>query len=278
MTVTEAIAWGKLKLSDAEKDDAAIAPSIFLEKILECSNAQLYLNNNVELNVQQEETYKNYITQRAQAKPLAYIIGEKEFYGLMFKVNEHVLIPRPETELIVDEVLRLNTKGYDFKKIMDVGTGSGVLAITLKHYLKNSEVSAIDISADALNVAQSNAQKHAVEIEWFISDLLHELKDSYDLIVANLPYIPWQDQSKLSQEVLQEPEKALFAEQEGLALYEELIEQAKQHLTAQGMMICEFGINQSQAVHKVFEQNDFTVLNCIKDLSEIDRVIIAQKR
>lgn len=278
MTIGEAIVWGKHKLLLAKKDDAAIAPGIFLQFICDCTNTQLYLKTETELSTEQEQKYKNCIDARVQGKPVAYIIGEKEFYGLSFKVNADVLIPRPETELIVDEVLGLYKQGIEFESILDIGTGSGALAITLKHHLPQAQVMAVDISEKALDMAQNNAQHHEVNINFVCSDLLQNVNQSFDLMVANLPYVPWSDQADLSKEVQHEPEKALFADQDGLALYEALIKQARKHLNPQGLLVCEFGIHQSKALHKIFEQNAFTVLKCIQDLSQIDRVIVAQKR
>ncbi|HMQ10152.1 MAG TPA: peptide chain release factor N(5)-glutamine methyltransferase [Oligoflexia bacterium] len=276
MTIGEAIVWGKHQLTQAEKDDAGLAPAIFLQSICHYTNIQLYLQTDTVLTSLQEQQYKDCIAARAQGKPVAYIMGEKEFYGLDFKVNENVLIPRPETELIVDEVLSLHHQGIEFKSILDVGTGSGALAVTLKHYLPYAQVTAVDISEKALELAQFNAQKHATQINFIISDLLQNVKQSYDLIVANLPYVSWSDKMSLSQEVRHEPEEALFADQEGLGLYIRFIKQAAKQLNPKGMVLCEFGIDQSRAIKKIFEQSTFTVLKNIKDLSQIDRVIVAQ--
>ncbi len=191
---------------------------------------------------------------RAQHEPLAYILGHKEFYGRDFKVTQDTLIPRPETEALIDVAKTLKPH-----KILDVGTGSGCIAITLAKELPQTEVEALDISPAALQIAQENAEKHSVTVKFFQSDLLESAASDYDLIVANLPYVDpnW---GWLSPELAFEPQTALFAADGGLALIKKLILQAPAHLCKQGKLLLEADLSQHQKIADFATGNSFQII------------------
>ncbi len=186
---------------------------------------------------------------RANHEPLAYILGYKDFYGRRFAVTPDTLIPRPETEAIINLAKELQSH-----RILDVGTGSGCIAITLKLELPESDVLALDISPKALKIAEENAVKLGAKIAFQESDLLEKVQGDYDLIVANLPYVD-KNWDWLSPELAFEPDQALYAEDTGLYDIKRLISQAEQHLTKNGAIVLESDLSQHDAIQKYLEQN-----------------------
>lgn len=189
---------------------------------------------------------------RASGEPLAYILGRKEFYGRNFLVTPATLIPRPETEALIDLAKTLRPS-----KILDVGTGSGCIAITLALELPKTEVEAVDISKPALRVAQENAQKLGAKVVFFQSDLLKNTQ-KYDLIIANLPYVD-KNWDWLSKELDFEPQNALFADDGGLALIKKLIREAPAHLNKNGHLILEADLSQHQKIADFAADNSFKI-------------------
>lgn len=210
-------------------------------------------------------------------KPLQYLLGEAYFMGEEFIVNENVLIPRPETEILVLEALKY-AKPND--KILDIGTGSGIIACMLAKLINEISITAVDISQNALAVAAKNAQKLKIEskINFVESNIFSNVHDRFDIIVSNPPYIPLKDKESLQKEVLNyEPHGALFATDiNGVEFYKEIIENAPQYLKQNGIIIFELGIHQSSIVKELFEKNKYEVINITKDLSNIERTITAQ--
>jgi len=210
-------------------------------------------------------------------KPIQQILGEAYFMGDKFIVNEFTLIPRPETELLVREAIKI-IKENSFKNILDIGTGTGCIACKIAQNT-NATVIGVDISNEALRIALDNASKFNLFNRAIFrkSDLFSNIKEKFDVIVSNPPYIPLQDKNTLSKEVLKEPETALFTnDDKGIEFYEKIIAQSKKHLNKNGYILFELGQNQAELVKTLFEQNDFEVINILKDLSSIDRVIVAK--
>ena len=204
--------------------------------------------------------------------PVQYIIGYTFFYGLKFKVNNNVLIPRFDTEILVKEVL--DYVGNNKYKIVDIGTGSGCIAITLKKYLKNCEIKAIDISKEALEVAKENAVLNSVEVDFFENDLLEGVNETYDIIVSNPPYISKSDcVDKLV--VDNEPHLALFAENDGMYYYEKILEMSKKNLSSSGSIFFEIGYNQREKIMPIIKKHfPLSKVKIVKDLNKNDRVVI----
>lgn len=212
--------------------------------------------------------------------PVQHLIGSEEFYGRTFKVNEHVLIPRPETEEVVQEAIQRAQKAGKPLRIADIGTGSGIIAITLALELKNAKVIAIDLSEHALEVAKENARQHEAAIAFMHGSFLEPIinaGEQLDMIVSNPPYIPYVERSQLSQTVTNfDPEMALFAENNGLAAYEAIIAQAKEILNPGGMLVFEIGHDQGETVPAII-QTVFpdAEVETRQDINGKDRIVTA---
>jgi len=221
--------------------------------------------------------YQTSIARRLTLEPIQYITGQQEFYGLNFHVTPAVLIPRPETEHLVEAVLQKLPREKSLK-ILDVGTGSGILAITLAIHLPHAEITALDISTDAIAVAQRNAKTLLVadRIQFLCSDLLAAVPGPFDAIVSNPPYIPESDRPTLHPQVRDhEPAGALFAGETGLDIYRRLIPQAYKALKPNGLLALEIGHGQRSSVAQLLANwHDVTFLN---DLQQIPRVALARR-
>lgn len=238
-------------------------------------------NNTLVLDLIQEEqeAFNNYINQLKKGIPIQYVLGEADFYQLKFKVNEHVLIPRPETEELVYLILQ-DAKINQPKSIIDIGTGSGCIPITLKKHLPNTAINAIDVSETAIAVAKENALKNKVEIDFTIADALHlEPKNfqKFDVIVSNPPYIALSEMEDMEANVTKhEPHLALFVEDENpLIFYQKIADFALTNLQQNGVLYFEINQALAQETQKLLEQKGF-ITEIIKDINQNDRMIKAQ--
>jgi len=265
-----------------------IEAELLLGHILNLKRTKLYLNSQKVLTSEEEGKLQKLIKERLSGKPLQYILGEVEFYDLEFKIDSRALIPRPETEILVLKVLehfKKEKRESDFLKIVDVGTGSGNIAIALASNLKNSFVCATDLSSDALTLARDNAKINKIEdrIEFLCGDLLtplrgKNLEGKIDAIVSNPPYVQKEEKEILPREVKDyEPEIALFPEE---GLYRRIIEQSSIYMKKEGgILALETGYNQAQVVKNLVEaKGDFSSIEIIKDLAGIERVVFVVKR
>lgn len=216
---------------------------------------------------------------RLAGEPMAYIIGQREFMGLDFKVTPAVLIPRPETELLVETALSfletLQAQGVKNPRVLDIGTGSGIIAISIKHYCSTAEVVAVDLSAEALEVAKENAQTLASPIEFLLSDLfagLHPAQHQFDLIVSNPPYIDRDDTHLEQGDVRFEPTMALTDYADGLSLIARLIAEAPAFLKSSSALWMEHGWDQAAAIRALLKKNGFKAVESLKDLAAIERI------
>jgi release factor glutamine methyltransferase len=233
------------------------------------------------------DAFCNLVERRLFDEPMQYIIGEAEFYGLPFYVNRDVLIPRPETEHLVEKAiaqapkLRL-TGAHPVLRIVDVGTGSGAIAVALAYALPFAETTAIDISAAALDVARGNAARigFAGRMRFLVGDLLEPVAgEQFDMVVSNPPYVPESDRATLDVEVRDyEPAQALFAGQDGLAIYRRLIPAAFGALVPGGYVLLEIGYGQQEPIHALLKKEGFTGIEFFGDLQGIPRVAMAQRR
>ena len=241
------------------------------------------------------------LNRRLTGEPIQYITGEAEFYGLPFHVTPAVLIPRPETEHLVEQAIALATimpgapsmesaiserHGWETSSvsawagsILDVGTGSGVIAVTLAHHLPHARITAIDLSADALRIAEENAKRNHVAIRFLQGDLLAPVSsETFDLIVSNPPYVSSADRDALDVEVRDfEPAQALFADDDGLEVYRRLIPAAFRSLAPGGFLVLEIGCGQSDAVNTLLAAAGFQQIHITPDLQGIPRVLTAQR-
>ena len=256
---------------------------LLLAHLLKKKRLELYLEFERELEEPMLAKLRELVKRRAAGEPLQYILGETEFCGLKVLVDKRVLIPRPETELLVKTVAeRLRADGSKNRpcRIIDVGTGSGCIAIALAKKLVNAEISALDVSADALEVARANASLHEVEknIRFFESDLLKALPDSLqvDAIVSNPPYIVDGEMAKLPKEVRDfEPVRALAAGEDGLKVIRRLVMDARRFMSPSCFVALEIGAGQRVAVEELFENEGYVVSEVVKDLQGHERVIVA---
>ncbi len=210
--------------------------------------------------------------ERLTGKPLWYILGDTEFYGCKIKVDERVLIPRPETELLTEQVLRTAEQG---NKVLDLCTGSGCIAIALAKEGKDKEltVTASDVSADALALAQENAKANGVDVKFIVSDLLDGVRGKFDIIVCNPPYVKSGDMQGLQREVRFEPKAALDGGEDGLDFYRRLAKDAPRHLVKGGMLFMECGEGQAQEIVKLFKKFDYTMVS--RDYNDVERFVRA---
>lgn len=229
----------------------------------------------------QIEKLNSVINERIQTrKPVQQIVGQAYFYSRKFFVNENTLIPRPETEILVEKTLEI-AKNIAHARILDIGTGSGCIPVSLA--LENPDLSleAVDISQKALEIAQKNADFHKVseKINFYTSDLFENVKKKYNIIVSNPPYIPLKDKETLQTEVKDhDPHLALFTSDfDGIEFYEKISENAGKYLNTDGFLIFEIGINMSEKIVNLLKRNKFNILDVIKDFNNIDRIIISKK-
>ena len=284
MTVGDAIDWGASLLDECDALPAARSradATLLLRHVLGIPRAELYAYRERPLTGLQTEAFNALIQQRSRGVPLQYITGEQEFFGLPFHVTPDVLIPRPETEHLVEAAIaRLEL--HSAARIADVGTGSGIIAVALAHALPKAEIVALDISRAALAVAERNAQRNDVaeRIRFAESDLLAAVADEhFDAIVSNPPYVALSERTSLPIEVREyEPSQALFAGATGLEFYQRLIPSALALLVSGGWLILEISQGQRDAVRSMLEDQDWDAIEFIPDLQSIPRVAVARKR
>ena len=260
-------------------ESARLDAEILLCKILEKSRTYLRAWPEQVLSKEQQNSFQLLLKQREQGQPIAYITGHKEFWSRDFTVNQHVLVPRPETELLVELALDLIPDNQT-RTVLDLGTGSGAIGITIAAECPSIIVIAIDNSQQALEVAKANAQKHKIDnIQFLHSHWFKQLDNQqFDLILSNPPYIDAADPHLQQGDVRFEPENALIAKQNGLQDFIEIAEAAKHHLLPGGYLLVEHGYNQKQQVQSIFQRLNYTNINNYCDLAGQPRVTSGQCR
>ncbi|OPZ86006.1 MAG: Release factor glutamine methyltransferase [Firmicutes bacterium ADurb.Bin419] len=263
-----------LKLSDI--DAPVVTAGAILCFYLGCNKAFLYSHDDYLLTEAERDSYFDAIKRRIAGEPLQYITGSQEFMSLDFSVSPDVLIPRQDTEILVEAVIRA-AKDKKSVTILDVGTGSGCIAISLAYFIKNSKVTAVDISRGALSVARNNAVKCGVEdrITFIESNLFSNIPPlNFDIIVSNPPYIPAQDIESLERQVKDfEPRSALDGGKDGLNFYRRITKDSVSFLNIDGLLAFEVGINQSRDVVEIMKES-FKEIKIEKDLAGIERVVM----
>ena len=249
-----------------------------LQKVLGVDRLYILLNLERVLSEDEEQLFNKFINERLNNRPIAYIVGNREFMGLDFFVTEGVLIPRPDTEVLVEEVIEL-AKKKGAKNILDIGTGSGAITVSLAKYLENVKVTSVDISDIALEIGKRNAISNEVDdrINFVKSDLFTNIdkETKFDIIVSNPPYIKREVIDTLDKQVKDyEPYNALEGGVDGLDFYRAITKQAKEYLKKGGILAYEVGHDQSEDVSKLMEMDGYTNIYTLKDLQQIDRVVI----
>jgi len=283
LTLFEVLAAARQQLVAAgiPAGEAAIDVPLFACTILGWDRARLIAEHARPAPSALEPQFSQWIARRGLHEPTAYIVGHREFWGLDFHVTPAVLIPRPETELIVEEALAIaRTTAVDTPRIADIGTGSGNLAVSLAHGIAGARVTATDVSAAALAVARQNAKTHAVDmrITFVETAYLEGIGDRFDLIVANPPYVREGDKVALSRGVLHEPAAALFSGPEGLGAIEGVLDAATRSLKTGGWLVMEFGFGQEEDVRdRVVARPPLRLDHVRADLQGIPRTAIIQR-
>ena len=254
--------------------DADVDAWYLLAHVMGINRAEYLLHREEAIPADTAVRFRELVQLRAKHIPLQHLTGSQEFMGLDFAVNENVLIPRQDTEILVEEVIKV----CEGKSVLDLCTGSGCIIISLAKLSRITEAVAVDISEKALEVAADNAQRHGVRIELIKSDLYEKVSGSYDIIVSNPPYIRTEEVAALMPEVRDhEPYIALEAGSDGLMFYRRIIEGLSAHLKKDGKVFFEIGYDQAEAVKALLISQGFTQVAVMKDLSGLDRVISAQR-
>lgn len=271
MNYREAVAFGRGILTEAGVMDPELDAWYLLQMVCKIERSYYYAHGEEAVAEDRMREYEIALCKRAERIPLQYILGEQEFMGLKFKVNSGVLIPRQDTETLVEEAIRLVRPGM---RVLDLCTGSGCVLVSI---LKNvPELSGVgsDISKQALLVAKENARYHEVEAEWIRSDLMDQITGEFDLIVSNPPYIPTGVIGTLMPEVRDfEPVEALDGREDGLYFYRRITAQAAEYLKPEGWLCMEIGYDQGDAVSQLMREAGFSQVEVVKDLTGNDRVV-----
>jgi release factor glutamine methyltransferase len=281
LTVLESIKLSTEYLQNKGIDSPRINAELLLADILNCKRLDLYLKFDQPLKEEEIKIYREFIKRRGKFEPLQYITGSVEFYGMEFKVNKSVLIPRPETEILVETVIN-SFNSEENIDILDIGTGSGNIAVALAKNLLNSKVSAIDSSLEALEIARENAKLNSVEdridfINYSILDGNNLSTKKYNIVVSNPPYVSAVEFPALQPELkVYEPRIALTDEGDGFSFFKIISTMAKNSLKEKGKLFFEIGKDQYREVEQILQDNSFKNIAIKKDYLDIERVIYGE--
>jgi release factor glutamine methyltransferase len=282
MDIKTLLECARIDLQKHGIEQSRLEAEILLGDVLDCNRIFFYAHPKDCVEFSDEEKYFKLIKRRCLNEPIAYIIGKKEFMGLEYEVNPNVLIPRPDTEPMVEYLIAwLKKSGSKNKRILDLCTGSGAIGIALKYYYPQGEVFLSDISDQAIAIAKKNAENLVnCEVQLCQGDLFEAVKktDQFDLIVSNPPYIKKNDMGKLACDILNyEPHLALDGGESGLDFYERIIIEAKSHLKDEGILALEIGDDQDDAVNKLLEKNNYIIIKKESDLTGHVRCLVGEK-
>lgn len=273
MTIQQLYEWGRKSLEEAGVPDSGVDARLLLEFACQISRSDLFVHGDRVPETQQEETYRGMIQKRSQRIPLQHLTGEQDFMGLTFRVNENVLIPRQDTEILVEEILKDMHGGM---RILDICTGSGCILISLLNYSNECQGVGVDLSKEALEVARENAATLIPEEDcvFMESDLLEKVEGKFDVVVSNPPYIASDVIETLMPEVREhEPRMALDGREDGLYFYRRIIKESQPFLNGGAKMFFEIGFDQGEAVRNMMEESGFLEVNVMKDYAGLDRVV-----
>lgn len=278
-TILRILQWTTTYFKEKSIHSPRLTAEVLLAHSLKQTRMYLYTHHDQPLEADERESFKVLVKQRVSGTPTQYLTGKQEFWSLEFQVTPDVLIPRPETEHLVEAAIKLASR-FAQPTIVDIGTGSGIIAISLKHELPQAQVYASDLSPAALAIARSNAAtllNGDSAITFMQGDLFAPFSGQrFDLIVSNPPYISTAEYAAISHEVRDfEPKTALLAGERGLDVYERLIPAAIHHLNPGGYVLVEIGYGQAEAVTDLFQTHGFAVQQVMKDYAGIERVVVA---
>lgn len=286
-TVQRLLEWTTDFLKKHARQSARLEAEILLSSALSCRRIELYTGFDSEPTESQRTLFREYVKRRAGGEPVAYLVGHKEFFSLSFEVNRSTLIPRPETEQLVLESLdwvkiRENSKNTEKKliSICDVGTGSGAIAVAIAKNTQNTQITATDISSEALRIAKKNAEKHEVSdrVEFIESDLLENVQGLFELIVSNPPYVSREEYEQLDGDVKDfEPRGALLAGETGREIIEKLLPQALCKLLPGGKILIELSPMIADSTAELFSPESWSEVRILKDFAGLKRILSAVK-
>lgn len=282
MIIKEVLKTAIEKLKNKNIEDASMKVKMILSDTLNKEKEYLLVHDQDELDEDILKVFDERLNKLISGKPIQYILNKQDFMGLHFYVDENVLIPQPDTENLVEEVIKISEilkMGKEQLKVLDMCTGSGAIAVSLSKYIDKALIYASDISINALDVAKKNAKSNSLDITFIHSDLFNdiEISNQFDIIVSNPPYIETEVIKSLSKEVQEEPIIALDGGKDGLDFYREIIKCAKEYLIKDGYLALEIGYDQKDSVIKLLQDNDYKNIYSKKDLSGNDRVVVGQK-
>lgn len=274
-TIAQALDWAKSQLAQGESP--VIDAKVLLCHVLDCSNTKLITHPELALSAQETQRFTTLVLKRQQGHPVSYLTGNQDFWTLTLDVNEHTLIPRPETELLVERVLSLNNLAKP--RILDLGTGTGAIALALASELPLSDVVAVDLIDEAVVLAKQNAKKHNLNhVEVFQSEWFSKIPEqTFDFIVTNPPYVEARSEWLSEGDVRFEPDSALTSGEDGLDDIRLIVEQAYTWLKPHGWLLIEHGHLQSDAIQKLFIKHDYHQVCAENDYSGLPRICYAQK-
>ena len=279
MTIKETLRKGMIQLKTGNVTEPNLKARLIMQYILNKPRQYLIIYDDQVLTLRQEVDYFKAIKRLINGEPIQHITHQQEFMKLSFFVNEDVLIPRPDTEILVEEVIKI-AKKIKAKNILDMCTGSGAIAVSLAKYLDNVEITAVDISTKTLNVAKTNAKNNEVEnkITFIESNLFENIvNEKYDIIVSNPPYIKKDVIKTLNKEVQKEPKIALNGGYDGLDFYRKITHQSEEYLKFNGYLCFEIGYDQKKDVIKIInDERKFTGTYSKKDLCDNDRIVVTR--
>lgn len=279
LTVLEVIKLSTAYLEEKGIESARLNAELLLASILNCKRIDLYLLFDRPLDENEIVEYREFISRRSKHEPLQYILGEVEFYGLKFKVNKNVLIPRPETEFLIEKAISLVNENK-LKSILDIGTGTGNIPITLSKNLNGIEITSIDVSEEAYKVAEENAIYNEVKNKIYLlnTDINDYTSDSkFDMIISNPPYVSKGNYDNLPKDIYYEPAVSITDFSDGYEFYRIVTKKSDSLLNKGGFLLCEMAQGQSEYIKKMFAEANFNEITVIKDYQNIDRVIVGRK-
>jgi release factor glutamine methyltransferase len=273
-SINDILRYGESLLEEVTPD-FKIDAKYLLEYVLACDSLYLFMNKDKAVTEEEKSQYLQLISRRKKHEPLQYIIGSQSFMGLDFNVRPGCLIPRSDTEPLVEAVL---SRGMNKKTLLDIGSGSGAIHISIAYTLRQMLCTAVDISEKALEISEENAKKHGVldRINYVKSNLFEQVNEKYDIIVSNPPYIPTKVIEGLQDELFHEPFIALDGGEDGYDFYRTIISQARDYLNDDGLIVLEVGHDQARTIEVLLKDNGYHHIEIIKDLSQIERVVLAR--
>lgn len=274
LTIKENLEYAIKKLKENDIEECSLKAKLLLSYVLIKPKEFLIINQEKKLSEEEQEKFYRLLEQMIDNVPLQYLVNKQEFYGIEFFINENVLIPQPDTEILVEEVINISNR-ENKKEILDMCTGSGAIAIALSKNIKNANIIATDISDKALEIAKKNDKEN--KVNFIKSDMFENLKNKkFDVIVSNPPYIKTDIIKTLPKEVQKEPMLALDGGKDGLNFYRIIINNADKHLNSNGYLCLEIGDDQKEEIIQLLKQKKYKEIYSKKDLSGNDRIVVAK--